>query len=191
MQKGSPASKSKDFDRFVAFAQQCSARVEISLAEVPAPQKLAPFAYALSADVALDADNDVATGRFVLLHDPAGQEAWEGTFRCVTFVRAAIEDELQSDPLMPQVGWSWFLESLRETGAQFRAESGTVTRVASASFGQLSPQDDSSEIEIRASWTPEDGADLERHLQAWISLLSITSGLNPLPEGVASLPTRR
>lgn len=93
--------------------------------------------------------------------------------------------------LLPDVGWSWFKESLRESEAEFRAESGTVTRVSSASFGQLSVNDDSSEIEIRASWTPEDGKNLHRHLQAWVSLLSIASGLNPLPEGVSSLPTRR
>ena len=162
------------------------------------PQRLAPFAYAVSADLSdlsnLSSDeeaSDIATGRFVLLHDPAGQETWEGEFRCVTFVRSALETEMESDPLLPDVGWSWFIDALANSGSEYVAPSGTVTRVASASFGQLSPQDDSSEIEIRASWTPEDGADLERHLQAWISLLSITSGLNPLPEGVASLPTRR
>lgn len=188
---------SPDFDRFLTFAKSFSPRAEISIEEVPAPQKLAPFAYALSADVSLSPnpglapDDDVATGRFVLLHDPEGQEAWEGIFRCVTFVRSAIEDDLQSDPLLPQVGWSWFMESIRETGTTSRAESGTVTRVSSASFGQLAANDDSSEIEIRASWTPEDGRELDRHLQAWVSLLSIASGLNPLPEGVSSLPTRR
>lgn len=187
----SSLGNSRDFDRFVSIAKTLSARSEITIEEVPAPQKLAPFAYALSADVALDEDDDIATGRFVLLHDPAGQEAWEGTFRCVTFVRSAIENELQSDPLMPEVGWSWFTESLREAGASAHAESGTVTRVASASFGQLSVNEDSSEIEIRASWTPDDGANLERHLQAWISLLATASGLAPIPEGVSSLPKRR
>jgi hypothetical protein len=190
-EKRSNVAMSQEFDRFVTFARQLSPRTEIRIDEVPAPQKLAPFAFALSADVALDNDDDIATGRFVLLHDPAGQEAWEGIFRCVTFVRSAIEDDLQSDPLLPDVGWSWFKESLRESEAEFRAESGTVTRVSSASFGQLSVNDDSSEIEIRASWTPEDGKNLHRHLQAWVSLLSIASGLNPLPEGVSSLPTRR
>lgn len=109
----------------------------------------------------------------------------------MTFVRSAIEDDLQSDPLLPEVGWSWFTESLRESSAESRAHSGTVTRVSSASFGQLSNNENSSEIEIRASWTPEDAKSLNRHLQAWVSLLSIASGLNPLPEGVSSLPMRR
>ncbi|MFM1797653.1 MAG: hypothetical protein RL733_1434 [Actinomycetota bacterium] len=37
-------------------------RPEISTSEIPAPQRLAPFAYAISADL-MDGDLDVATGR--------------------------------------------------------------------------------------------------------------------------------
>ena len=190
-EKRAASSNHGEFERFVTYAQSLQPRSEILIEEVPAPAKLAPFAYALSADVALNDDDDIATGRFVLLHDPAGQEAWDGTFRCVTFVRSAIEDEFQSDPLMPEVGWSWFTESLRDVGAKSHAESGTVTRVASASFGQLSVNDDSSEIEIRASWTPDEGSDLATHLNAWVALLSTAAGLTPIPEGVSSLPKRR
>jgi hypothetical protein len=190
-EKRATNARAGDFERFLSYAKNLQTRNEILIEEVPAPAKLAPFAYALSADVALSEDDDIATGRFVLLHDPDGQEAWDGTFRCVTFVRSAIEDEFQSDPLMPEVGWSWFTESLREVGAQAHAESGTVTRVASASFGQLSVNEDSSEIEIRASWTPNDSGQLESHLDAWISLLSTAAGLTPIPEGVSSLPKRR
>ncbi len=51
-------------------------RSEVTLEEVPAPQRIAPFALALSADVESDGD-ELATGRFVLLHDPAGPEAWQ------------------------------------------------------------------------------------------------------------------
>lgn len=69
-----------EFENFLSFARSYSPRAEISLDEVPAPQKLAPYAFALSADVALNSDEDVATGRFVLLHDPEGQAAWEGGF---------------------------------------------------------------------------------------------------------------
>ena len=190
-EKRATSPRQGDFDRFVSYAKSIAPRNEILIEEVPAPAKLAPFAYALSADVALSDEDDIATGRFVLLHDPNGQEAWDGTFRCVTFVRSALEDEFQSDPLMPEVGWSWFSESLRDVGANAHAQSGTVTRVSSASFGQLSVNEDSSEIEIRASWTPDDGNELERHLDAWIALLATAAGLTPIPEGVSSLPKRR
>ena len=78
-------------------------RPEVILEEVPAPQRIAPHALALSADVVVD-DEELATGRFVLLHDPAAPEAWEGTFRVVSFVRAALEPELGADPLLGSGG---------------------------------------------------------------------------------------
>ena len=72
------------------------------LEEVPAPQRIAPFALALSAE-AVVGDEEVANGRFVVLHDPAGPEAWEGTFRVVTFVRAVLEPEFGADPLLAKL----------------------------------------------------------------------------------------
>lgn len=98
----------KYFDDFVMQMETFVPRPEIELAEVPAPQKLAPRAYAVVGDVALDENDDVATGRFVLLLDPEGQEAWDGNFRCVTFVRAAIDSDMANDPMLAEVGWSWF-----------------------------------------------------------------------------------
>ena len=136
------------FHAFVTDMKSFSPRPEISLEEIPAPQRLAPFAYAVSADLADlsqpangDDVEDIARGRFVLLHDLAGQETWEGNFRCVTFVRSALETEMEADPLLPDVGWSWFIDALNNSGADYVAPSGTVTRVMSASFGQLSTHD--------------------------------------------------
>jgi hypothetical protein len=96
-------------------------RPEVAIEEVPAPQRIAPYAAALSADVIVD-DTELATGRFVLLHDPDGQDAWRGTFRAVTFARAALEPELGSDPLLGQVGWTWLQESLSAAEAEHTAE---------------------------------------------------------------------
>ena len=190
-----------DTDHFHAFVDHMkvfSPRSEILLEEIPAPQRLAPFAYAVSADLTdprmIDADGeleDIATGRFVLLHDPAGQETWEGNFRCVTFVRSALETEMEADPLLPDVGWSWFIDALKSSGADYVATSGTVTRVMSASYGQLSTSDESSEIEIRASWTPTNPTELLKHVGAWLELMASAAGLAPIPEGVSSLPQRR
>lgn len=178
------------FHEVIEEIKQLKTRAQISISEIPAPQRLAPFAYAISADL-VDGDLDVATGRFVLLHDPEGQEAWEGKFRCVTFVRSALENEMESDPLLPDVGWSWFIDALNNLSADYLAPSGTVTRVMSASYGQLSPQDESSEIEIRASWTPSDPQKLISHVNAWLELMASAAGLPPVPEGVATLPAKR
>jgi hypothetical protein len=163
-------------------------RPEVVIEEVPAPQRIAPHAMAISADVVVD-DEELATGRFVLLYDPAGQEAWEGTYRAVTFVRAAMEPELGSDPMIGQIGWTWLQEALDTSGADYVAVGGTVTRVVSESFGALADRPVTVELEIRASWTPHD--DVARHLQAWGTLLCTVAGLPPLPQGVATLTRRR
>lgn len=162
-------------------------RPEISLEEIPAPQRIAPHAMAWSAEVVHD-EQELATGRFVLLHDPAGQEAWEGTFRAVTLAQATLEPDVGTDPLIGQIGWTWLQECLDAERADHRAAGGTVTRVISEGYGTLTDRPPSIEIELRASWTPVN--DLDRHLQAWSTLLCTVAGLPPLPAGVTPLPHR-
>jgi hypothetical protein len=182
----------------VAVAQMRGARLrpEVLCEEMPAPQRIAPFASALSADVTVDGD-EVGTGRIVLLHDPAGNEAWEGTFRCVAYARAEIDPEMANDPVLAEVGWSWLVEALASHGAAYLAPSGTVTKVSSESFGSMSEDEPSAQLEVRASWTPVgnpdvDGVlDLAPHVEAWGELLCAAAGLPPVPEGVAAMPSRR
>ena len=177
----------ENFDDIITQIRAIKPRVEILLEEVPAPQKLAPFAFAMTADVLEDA----ATGRFVLLHDPDGQEGWAGNFRCVTFVRAAIDNEMAADPMLCNIGWAWLMESLKANGCDFTAPSGTVTKVASASFGTLENLEEDSELEVRASWTPTSGENIASHIKAWVELLEMSAGLAPIPEGVTQLSRSR
>jgi hypothetical protein len=185
------------FSEMIDLLRTFTPRAEIILEEVPAPQKLAAYSFAFTADISNglvgDAEEEVASGRFVILHEPGGQETWEGEFRCVTFMRADVDSEMQEDPLLPEVGWNWLLDSLHGTGAEFSAPSGTVTRVSSASFGKLSPRSDDSEVEIRASWSPqiEKLEDIFAHVQAWCNLMTEVAGLAPLPEGVATIGSAR
>jgi hypothetical protein len=174
----------------VAVAQMRGARLrsEVFCEEMPAPQRIAPFASALSADVTLDGE-DVGTGRIVLLHDPAGNDTWDGTFRCVAYARAEIDPEMANDPLLAEVGWSWLAEALVAHGAEFLAASGTVTKVSSESFGGMADEEASAQLEIRASWTPV--GDVAAHVEAWGELLCAASGLPPVPDGVATMPSRR
>lgn len=183
------------FDAILNEIRAITTRRQIILEEVPAPSKLAPFAFAMTADVTtVDAidnddsdDDDIATARFVLLHDPAGQEGWLGDFRCVTFVRSSIDQEMASDSVLSSVGWSWLLDALAKNNCAYTAPSGTVTRVASSSFGSLDERADSAELEVRASWTPLDGREITSHVRAWLDLLEQCAGLEPIPEGVAEL----
>lgn len=162
-------------------------RPEITLQPVRAPQRLAPWTYALSASVSTE-EQEIATGRLVVLHDPAGNEAWEGTLRLVSYICSELDPEMALDPMLPSVGWSWLLEALADSGAAHLAAGGTVTRTSSRRFGDLAGPGDSHDLELRASWTPLD-SDLAPHLDAWCTLLASTAGLPPA--GVSSLETLR
>jgi hypothetical protein len=178
-----------DFGRAVASLRDLRVRPEVHIEEAPAPQRLAPFALALSAEVVVDQE-DLGTGRLVVLHDPQGQEAWEGTFRVVAFVKASLEPEMAADSVLTEVGWAWLVEALVQHGAGYRALSGTVTRVTSESFGALADRPIEGQIELRASWTPTH-PDLSAHAHAWADVLTQAAGLMPLPTGVAQLPRPR
>ena len=176
-------------------------RPEIEIDPTRPPQRLAPYAYALEAAV-VDGEDDLADGRLVLLHDPAGHEAWHGTFRLVTLVRAELEPEMAADPLLPDVCWSWLTGALQARGLGYGEPSGTVTRASSHYFGGIGDRPAASQIEIRASWTPREGLggvpDTAAHLAAWCELLCQVAGLPPVPSGppgadgsVVTLPQRR
>lgn len=167
-------------------------RPELHLQEVPAPTRIAPYALALTGEVnySRDPEGIMGSGRFVVLHDPDGQDAWDGTFRTIVMARAQMEPEVAQDPMLGEVGWTWLTDALGESRAEHHALSGTVTRVLSETFGGLELQGGEVEIEVRASWTP-DSTDLGPHLQAWAMLLSQTAGLPPIPDNVSMLSRRR
>ncbi|MES4903288.1 MULTISPECIES: DUF3000 domain-containing protein [unclassified Streptomyces] len=211
-----------------AVAGLCAVRPrpEVELAPTPPPRRLAPFSYALEAAVTSDAvgeagdEEELAEGRLILLHDPAGHDSWCGTFRLVTLVHADLEPEMAADPLLPEVCWSWLTGALEARGVGYRQPSGTVTRASSHYFGGIGEREPSTRIEIRASWTPSEppGAepplgerlrpehpftpgdgpagvpDTGAHLAAWCDLLCQIAGLPPVgaaEAGVVSLPQRR
>ena len=178
-----------DFLSAVAALRAAQIRPEVVLEETAAPQRLAPHTLAVTADV-VSGDEELATGRLVLLHDPAGHETWEGTFRLVTFARVELEPDIAADPLITRVAWTWLVESLESRGARYAAPAGTVTRTASESFGAMSDKAPDAQIEIRASWTPE-GPELSAHVEAWTEMLCTAAGLPPLPAGVVAIPTGR
>src|ERR1044071_2365038 len=124
------------FTRAVESLRSAPVRREIEIEEVAAPTRLAPYAFALGA-TGMRHGEEVATGRLILLHDPAGHEAWQGTMRLVTYVTAELEPELAADPLLPTVGWSWLVEALDASGAGYTAIGGTVTQTLSTRFGDL------------------------------------------------------
>lgn len=163
-------------------------RPDVSVEDVPAPQRLAPHAVALTAE--LLGDGPEASGRFVVLHDPDPPEVWEGDLRVVCFVKATLEPDMATDPMLAEVGWSWLVEALALRGADARALSGTVTRTTSEAFGGLSERPPDGTVEIRASWTPT-SPDLTAHAAAWSDLVAVAAGLPAIPADVTPLGAPR
>ncbi|WP_078500203.1 DUF3000 domain-containing protein [Wenjunlia vitaminophila] len=173
------------FQRAVDALRAATVRPEVELTPTRPPARLATYAYAVTGTVQQDGA-ELADGRLVLLHEPAGQGAWHGTFRLVTLVRADLEPEMAADPLLAEVGWSWLTGALQAHGAAYEAPSGTVSRCSSHYFGGLGARPVSTTVEIRASWTPrepEAGPDLLPHLAAWCDLLCASAGLPPATPG--------
>ena len=187
---GVGASNVDVWQRALDSLQSPVLRAEFSLEEVPAPQRLAPHSIALAVEAIDSDDEELAVGRFIVLHDPEGQDTWDGTFRVVSFVRAPMESDVVTDDLFDEVAWSWLTDALTDAGAKFHNASGTVTRTVSRSFAGLEDRSTETDLEIRASWSP-DTEDLSRHMQAWLALVEKSSGLTPLPEGVTALSRKR
>ncbi|MDA0634241.1 DUF3000 domain-containing protein [Nonomuraea sp. MCN248] len=177
------------FRRAAASLRPAEVRPEIELEELPAPQRLAPHSAAIGASVYRD-DDELAVGRLILLYDPDGQRGWDGPFRLVAYVRADMEPEITSDPLLGPVAWSWLTEALEAHDAAYSAAGGTVTRAVSEGFGNKADDPVTTELELRASWSPAQ-EDLSGHVAAWCDLMCVAAGIPPLPPDVAAMPRRR
>ena len=190
--------------------QVSAVRPELAFEDVPAPRTLAPFATAFAATARID-EIEVASGRFVLLYDPAGQRGWEGPLRVIIYIRADLEPEIAADPMLGEVAWSWLTEALDARTSGYAAPSGTVTRVVTEGFGAKRGEPQATGFELRASWSPVGVADLpdgppgavgepepaqaglDGHLAAWCGAMCAAAGLPPLVAGVTALrpPARR
>ncbi|MCZ2820864.1 DUF3000 domain-containing protein [Modestobacter sp. VKM Ac-2977] len=155
-------------------------RPEVVVEQIPAPQRLAPWSSAIGVRVAHpeDEEEELASGRFILLYDPEGHDAWQGTTRCVGYVSASTDSDMVDDSMFSEVAWSWLTDALAESGAAHHSVGGTVTRTASTRFGSIAAPEHSVDVEIRASWTAE-GTDLDRHLTAFLEVLGTAAGLPP------------
>lgn len=181
------------FDAIVASVGRAALRDELDVSIIPAPSGLAPFSYALAADVnpaRHGDDSDLGTGRLIILFDPDAPEGWGGPVRIICYAQAPLETEIGLDPFVADVAWSWLVDALAARHAEYTAASGTATKVLSTGYGELAAQGSGAQIELRASWTPLD-SDLAAHVEGWGELLCMVAGYPPASDGVAVLQPRR
>ena len=81
------------------------------------------------------------------------------------------------------------MTSLAAHGSEIEVAGGTTTRVLSVGHGTLAAQTHHAELELRASWCPSTD-DLTGHLEAWIDLICVMSGLSLHGEGVTQIDRR-
>lgn len=205
---GAP-SEPAEFRDAVASLHDAVVRREIEIGSIRPPQRLAPYSYALGVEVSppdiddpamVPADSSgSAFGRLVLLYDPAGHEAWNGTFRLVAFIQAEVEPDLAADPLLPQVAWTWLAEALGVPDGATESQpplgsdvpavvalGGTVTATTSVRYGDIAGPPQAHQLELRASWTAS-SPELSAHLEAFCEVLASAAGLPPA--GVTALGT--
>ena len=182
------------FREAVAAMNAAEVRSEIELGPIRPPQRLAPYSYALGAEVRRpegelvpEVSEGDAFGRLILLHDPDGAEAWDGTMRLVAFIQADLDPAEAVDPLLPEVAWSWLVEALESRSEHVTALGGTVTATTSVRYGDISGPPRAHQLEIRASWTATTPA-LGIHVEAFCEVLEHAAGLPPT--GVTDLSSR-
>ena len=184
-------------------------RPEFTWRTIPAPSRMAPSTWACTGEILVH-DDELASGRLVILHDPAGQDSWDGTYRMVALVQAQLEAEFAIESMLGDVAWSWVTESLEMHEAEARELGCTATRVVSQSYGALASRPSTVDVEMRVSWTPEppelpeslepsdpDQAhgspseeteiDLAPHFAAWTAMLAAAGGLPPAPPHIAPI----
>lgn len=169
-------------------------RPEIELGPIRPPQRLAPFSYAIGAEVKHPETTVVpeqsegdAFGRLILLHDPEGSDAWDGTMRLVAYIQADLDSSEAVDPLLPEVAWSWLADALEARHDHVTALGGTVTATTSVRYGDISGPPRAHQLELRASWTATT-PNLGVHVQAFCEVLEHAAGLPPV--GVTDLGSR-
>jgi hypothetical protein len=189
-------------------------RADFTWRTIPAPSRMAPSTWACTGEILVH-DDELASGRLVILHDPAGQESWDGTYRMVALVQAQLEPEFAIESMLGDVAWSWVTEALELHDAEARELGCTATRVVSQSYGALASRPSTVDVEMRVSWTPEpteppgpgapaappsdpadatehDAAhapaiDLAPHFAAWTAMLAAAGGLPPAPPRIAPI----
>src|SRR5699024_5020665 len=133
---GSAENAPETFRRAVeALRQPPATRPEITVREIPSPQRLAPSAAAVSATVTV--------------HDPEYTRDWPGPFRVVCQANSELESEIATDPLLGPVAWSWLTDALSSYEADHHTLSGTVTRATTEGFGTKADEGASTEVEMR------------------------------------------
>jgi len=162
-------------------------RSELHTHQIEAPKGIAPTALAFAAEVPDSTESPLhrGVGRLVFVHDPSQYETWGSNFRAIAYAKSPAETDLGKEDDSANYFWELLIRALRSHSAKITAEAGTITKMSSIGMGSISTEKASTEIEIRASWSPTDN-DLAPHFAAWQDLVAAMAGF--AIEGEAVIP---
>jgi hypothetical protein len=167
-------------------------REELISEQIPAPEKIAPWALAFAAQAPNPADTPMnrGVGRIVFLYDPEQHETWGSNMRVIAYGKSPLENDLGVEEDVAHFWWEELMRSLKSHGAKFSHEAGTVTKMTSTGMGSLANDPSASEVEIRASWSPQHD-ELGPHLAAWQDLIAAMAGFGIEGAGVTRISTSK
>lgn len=167
-------------------------RAELNTSQIPAPERIAPWALAFAAQAPNPADTPMnrGVGRIVFLYDPEQFDTWGSNMRVIAYGKSPLESDLGIEDDVAHFWWEELVRALKNHGAQYSHEAGTVTKMSSTGMGSLANDPSTSEVEIRASWSPQHD-ELGPHLAAWQDLIAAMAGFGIDGEGVTRLTTNK
>jgi hypothetical protein len=181
-----------EFKLAVMSLRDAAIREEVVLTKIPSPKDLADHSITFTCDIDQSHSSqkiDRGTGRFVLLWHNHAQDNWTTNFRVICFAKSPLETDIGFTDDSSELAWAWLRQALFNRGARFDAEAGTTTRVISVGHGLIASQKQHAELELRASWCPED-TNVGAHFQAWQDLICMMSGYALEAENVARIDQR-
>ena len=163
-------------------------RVELETEQIAAPVNIAPHALAFATHVPNPANTPTnrGVGRIVFLYDESHFETWGSNMRVIAYGKSPLELDMGIEEDVANYCWEWLTRALELHDAKYSHAAGTITKIVSTGMGTLSQDPSSSEVEIRASWSPQD-ANFGPHLAAWQDLIAGMAGFELGATGVTRL----
>jgi hypothetical protein len=163
-------------------------RAELNSSQIPAPDRIAPWALAFAAQAPNPADTPMnrGVGRIVFLYDPEQFDTWGSNLRVIAYGKSPLENDLGIEDDAAHFWWGQLTQALSNHGASYSHEAGTVTKMSSTGMGALANDPSASEVEMRASWSPQED-DLGPHFAAWQDLIAAMAGFGISGEDVIRL----
>lgn len=187
--KALKVESSDEFAEAAASLAKPIIRAELEVEQIESPEGIAPLALAFAAELPNRASEsrNRGVGRIVFIWDESQAETWGSNMRVIAYGKSPlteVERGVHDEP--SHWYWGMLMGALKRHNAKFSHEAGTVTVMTSQGMGSLHEENAANEVELRASWSPQDG-DFAPHFAAWQDLIAGMAGYSPEGDAVVAI----